>query len=108
MTMILIAPILQIGQYLVGYAAALVVGIALLDVVDTALIMVVDGTYDCTERVWASEPASQPITAIKAASAAEVHMTHCALTQLLVTAADICIEKRLSAVLGSGARNQIY
>ena len=68
LAMILVAAKLQIAQDLVRHAAALLIGVALLHVVDPALVVMVNGGDHGTERVRAGKQTADAVAAVEASA----------------------------------------
>ena len=107
LALIFIAAKLQIAQHLVRHAVALLIGVALLDIVDAALILVIDGGDDGAEGVAPANRPPMPSPPSKLRPALTSRVIHRCAAQRLVAATQIGIKERRAAMLGPAARHEV-
>ena len=104
---VFITPELQIAQYLVRDAAALLVRIAFLEVVDPALVLMVNRGDHRAEGVRAGEQAADAVASIETPPRAEFRVIHRRAAQRLITVAEVGVQKRRPAVLCPRSGHQV-
>ncbi len=107
LTMIIVAAQIEFAEQLVRHALRLLIAVSGFNVVDPALIVVINAGQQNADRARSGEQAADAIAAIETAADGAIDIEHRRIAQRFIAAASAAFDEQLAAVLIATARHQI-